>query len=141
FYETIFPYQYLQSPPFNNAISINTQILDSEFDDSSSTLPTQPNNPPINSHNDNPNDAIVTIPTSQDDTSSDLSTFHVETLQENPSTEVNPSDRRYPQRIRTPSIRLTDYNKEPKSYSQAIQSAEWREAMAKEIQALESNNT
>ncbi|CAJ2662218.1 unnamed protein product [Trifolium pratense] len=150
FYETIFPYQDLQSPPFNNAISINTQILDSEFDDSSSTLPTQPNNPPRNSHNDNPNDAIVTVPTSQDDTSSDLSTFPVETLQ---ATEVNPSDPRYPQRIRTPSIHPTDYhfsrafliniieNKEPKSYSQAIQSAEWREAMAKEIQALESNNT
>lgn len=32
-------------------------------------------------------------------------------------------------------------NKEPKSYSQAMQSDEWREAMAKEIQALESNNT
>nr|KYP38661.1 Retrovirus-related Pol polyprotein from transposon TNT 1-94 [Cajanus cajan] len=32
-------------------------------------------------------------------------------------------------------------NQEPKSFSQAMKSAEWREAMAKEIQALESNNT
>jgi len=32
-------------------------------------------------------------------------------------------------------------NKEPKSYPQAMKSVEWRDAMTKEIQVLESNNT
>ena len=32
-------------------------------------------------------------------------------------------------------------NQEPHSYSQAMKSVEWSDAMAKEIQALESNNT
>ncbi|KAI5391527.1 hypothetical protein KIW84_076368 [Lathyrus oleraceus] len=76
----------LQSPPFNNVISINTQILDYESDDMSSTLPTQPNSPPRNSHNDNPNDIIVTIFSSQDDTSSNLPSISVETFPNNPST-------------------------------------------------------
>jgi hypothetical protein len=177
-HETIFPYHDLKSPPFIKAISINTQILDYEFDDTSSTLPTQPNSSPRNNHNDNPNDTMVTIPSSQDDTSSNLPSIYVETLPNNPPTELNRSNHRYSQRIRTPSIRLKGYvtqinnvtskinfplenylsfsnlsnshraffiniieNKEPKSYSQAMHSAEWCEAMAKEIQALESNNT
>lgn len=178
FHEIVFPYQYLQSPPFNNSISISTQILDYEFGNTSSILPTQPNSPPRNSHNDNPNDTIVTIPSSQDVTSSNLPSISVETLPNNPPTELNPSNHRHSQYIRTHSVRLKDYvtkinnvtsrikfllenylsfsnlsnyrraflinlieNKEPKSYSQAMQSAEWREAMTKEIQALESNNT
>ena len=32
-------------------------------------------------------------------------------------------------------------NQEPKSFSQAMKSIEWCDAMAKEIQTLESNNT
>ena len=32
-------------------------------------------------------------------------------------------------------------NQEPRPYSKAMKSAEWRDAMAKEIQALESNNS
>ena len=75
FHETVFPYQDIQSPPFDNAISINTHILDNELDDTSTSSPTHPNIPPINSEDENPNDTIVTIPTSQDDTSSNSPSF------------------------------------------------------------------
>lgn len=119
----------------------------------------------------------MTISSSQNDTSSNLSSIFVETVPNNPPTELNPSNRRHSQCICTSSVHLKDYvtkinnvtskinfplenylsfskpsnshrsflinlieNKEPKSYSQAMQSAEWCESMANEIQALESNN-
>jgi hypothetical protein len=175
FFETMFPYHDLQTPSFANDISINTQILDCEFDDSSSNLSPPSSLSPGISHHD---DTIVPIPTPQDDNSSDIPSIPVETPQQHSPTAINPAERRYPQRIRTPSVRLTDHvcdinnvtsqsafplknyfslsnlstshrallvniieNKEPTSYSQAIKSAEWRDAMAKEIHALESNNT
>lgn len=109
FHENVFPYQDLQSPSFSSAISINTQILDYEFDDTSSTLPTQPNSPPRNNHNDNPNDTIMTISSCQDDTLSNLPSIFVETLPNNPPTELNPLNRRHSHRISTPPVRLKDY--------------------------------
>lgn len=109
FHEVVFPYQDLQSPPFNNSISINTQILDYKFDDTPSTLATQTNSPPRNSHNDNLNDSIVTISSSQDDTSFNLPPISIETLPNNPPTELYPSNHRHSQRICTSSVRLKDY--------------------------------
>ncbi|KAI5434157.1 hypothetical protein KIW84_021133 [Lathyrus oleraceus] len=106
----MFPYHDLQTPSIANDISINTQILDCEFDDSSSNLSPASSISPGISHHD---DTIVPIPTPQDDNSSNIPSnipsIPVETPQQHSPTAINPAERRYPQRLRTPSVRLTDH--------------------------------
>ncbi|KAI5408495.1 hypothetical protein KIW84_054369 [Lathyrus oleraceus] len=110
FFETMFPYHDLQTPSIANDISINTQILDCEFDDSSSNLSPASSISPDISHHD---DTIVPILTPQDDNSSNIPSnipsIPVETPQQHSPTAINPAERRYPQRLRTPSVRLTDH--------------------------------
>ncbi|KAI5436898.1 hypothetical protein KIW84_023137 [Lathyrus oleraceus] len=110
FFETMFPYHDLQTPSIANDISINTQILDCEFDDSSSNLSPASSIYPGISHHD---DTIVPILTPQDDNSSNIPSnipsIPVETPQQHSPTAINPAERRYPQRLRTPSVRLTDH--------------------------------
>ncbi|KAI5415002.1 hypothetical protein KIW84_040449 [Lathyrus oleraceus] len=108
----MFPYHDLQTPSIANDISINTQILDCEFDDSSSNLSPASSISPSISHHD---DTIVPILTPQDDNSSNIPSnipfIPVETPQQHSPTAINPAERRYPQRLRTPSVRLTDHCK------------------------------
>ncbi|KAI5387720.1 hypothetical protein KIW84_073711 [Lathyrus oleraceus] len=110
FFETMFPYHDLQTPSIANDISINTQILDCEFDDSSSNLSPASSISPGISHHD---DTIVPILTPQDDNSSNIPSnipsIPVETPQQHSPTAINPAERRYPQRLRTPSVRLKDH--------------------------------
>ncbi|KAI5416315.1 hypothetical protein KIW84_041389 [Lathyrus oleraceus] len=114
FFETMFPYHDLQTPSIANDISINTQILDCEFDDSSSNLSPASSISPGISHHD---DTIVPILTPQDDNSSNIPSnipsIPVETPQQHSPTAINPAERRYPQRLRTPSVRLTDHDRYP----------------------------
>ncbi|KAI5443272.1 hypothetical protein KIW84_012073 [Lathyrus oleraceus] len=107
----MFPYYDLQTPSIANDISINTQILDCEFDDSSSNLSPASSISPGISHHD---DTIVPTPTPQDDNSSNIPSnipsIPVETPQKHSPTAINPTECRYPQRLRTPSVRLTDHD-------------------------------